>query len=48
MADTEISLDRLTGEERAILAAPYPGFAAFEIAARRDKVTGGTPKGCDA
>jgi Xaa-Pro dipeptidase len=39
MADTEISLDLLTAEERAILAAPYPGFAASEIAARRDKVT---------
>lgn len=40
MADTEISLALLTNEERAILDAPYPGFAAPEIAARRDKVTG--------
>jgi Xaa-Pro aminopeptidase len=38
MADTDIGLDLLGEEERAILGAPYPGFAAAEIAARRDRV----------
>ena len=39
MAGTEISLDLLGDDERAILAAPYPGFTETEIAARRDKVS---------
>ena len=38
MADTDIGLDLLGEEERAILGAPYPGFAAAEIAARRERV----------
>ena len=38
MPASDIFLDLLSDEERAILEAPFPGFAAAEIPARRDKV----------
>ena len=37
MANTDIGIHLLSDDERAILEAPYPGFAAPEIAARRER-----------